>query len=177
MLLRRSRLCAACVQVATESIPLVMEPRSNFYTAPVVVLDFRSLYPSIIIAYNMCYSTCLGKLAAPGKKKFGVASVDVRHKTLAKHHDDLFISPNGVMFLPKRGRVGILGRTTWNRRRLPVCFVPSEQQCLADFRMALGLLSEILHTRNEVKRVMKTAAANGDQNLYRTRHFSRIIIV
>lgn len=35
-----------------ECLPLVMEPEAKFYTSPVLVLDFQSLYPSIIIAYN-----------------------------------------------------------------------------------------------------------------------------
>ncbi|CAN0412046.1 unnamed protein product, partial [Ectocarpus sp. 8 AP-2014] len=48
-------------QAAMESIPLVFEPRSRFYTSPVVVLDFQSLYPSMMIAYNLCYTTILGK--------------------------------------------------------------------------------------------------------------------
>ena len=45
-----------------EVIPLVMEPQSGFYKDPVVVLDFPSLYPSMIIAFNLCYSTCIGKM-------------------------------------------------------------------------------------------------------------------
>jgi DNA polymerase zeta len=45
-----------------EVIPLVIEPEKQFYTDPVVIVDFQSLYPSVIIAYNLCYSTCLGKI-------------------------------------------------------------------------------------------------------------------
>ena len=48
---------------APETIPLVMEPESRFYSDPVLVLDFQSLYPSMIIAYNYCFSTCLGRVS------------------------------------------------------------------------------------------------------------------
>ncbi|KAG1768268.1 hypothetical protein EV702DRAFT_739195 [Suillus placidus] len=44
-------------QNAAECMPLIMEPLSAFYNGPLVVLDFQSLYPSIMIAYNYCYST------------------------------------------------------------------------------------------------------------------------
>mmetsp|Transcript_31959 Transcript_31959/g.74851 ORF Transcript_31959/g.74851 Transcript_31959/m.74851 type:complete len:1064 (+) Transcript_31959:62-3253(+) len=37
----------------------VMEPRTNLYVDPVVVLDFASLYPSIMMAHNICYTTLL----------------------------------------------------------------------------------------------------------------------
>ena len=42
--------------------PMVMEPPKNIFYNPVIVLDFQSLYPSIMMAYNLCYSTCLGRL-------------------------------------------------------------------------------------------------------------------
>lgn len=48
-------------QASIEVIPLVLEPNSQFYVDPVLVLDFQSLYPSMILAYNLCYSTCLGE--------------------------------------------------------------------------------------------------------------------
>lgn len=35
----------------------VIEPKSNFYENPVATLDFASLYPSIMISKNLCYST------------------------------------------------------------------------------------------------------------------------
>lgn len=37
-------------QAAIEVIPLVLEPKSAFYTSPVLVLDFQSLYPSMVYA-------------------------------------------------------------------------------------------------------------------------------
>ena len=36
-----------------ESVPLVVEPISRYYTSPVIVLDFQALYPSIIIAASL----------------------------------------------------------------------------------------------------------------------------
>ena len=45
---------------AAKSIALNKEPVSQLYANPVAVLDFQSLYPSLMIAYNYCYSTFLG---------------------------------------------------------------------------------------------------------------------
>ncbi|CCW63167.1 unnamed protein product [Phytomonas sp. EM1] len=39
----------------------VIEPIKGFYNCPVVTLDFASLYPSIMIAHNLCYSTLVPK--------------------------------------------------------------------------------------------------------------------
>jgi DNA polymerase delta subunit 1 len=36
---------------------VVIEPARGFYADPVAILDFASLYPTIMMAHNLCYST------------------------------------------------------------------------------------------------------------------------
>ena len=36
---------------------VVLDPVTGFYNEPVATLDFASLYPSIMMAHNLCYST------------------------------------------------------------------------------------------------------------------------
>ena len=49
-------------QEALECQAMTLEPKSGFHFDPIVVCDFTALYPSLVIAYNLCYSTCAGKL-------------------------------------------------------------------------------------------------------------------
>ncbi|XP_051880157.1 DNA polymerase zeta catalytic subunit [Pristis pectinata] len=115
---------------APQCIPLVMEPESRFYSNSVLVLDFQSLYPSIIIAYNYCYSTCLGNIDYLGKEeefKFGCTFQRVPPELLHQLWNDITISPNGVAFVKPSVRKGVL---------------PS-------------MLDEILKTRIMVKQTMK----------------------
>ena len=66
-------------QNALECYPLIQEPKSAFYKSPLAVLDFQSLYPSTMIAYNYCYSTCLGRVGTfKGTRKFGVINLDLQ---------------------------------------------------------------------------------------------------
>lgn len=37
----------------------VLDAKQGFYRTPVATLDFASLYPSIMMAHNLCYSTLL----------------------------------------------------------------------------------------------------------------------
>lgn len=46
---------------ATYEGATVLEPKSGFYEKPVATLDFASLYPSIMMAHNLCYSTLVTK--------------------------------------------------------------------------------------------------------------------
>jgi hypothetical protein len=87
-------------QPAMECLPLVMEPESRFYTSPVVVLDFQSLYPSMIIAYNLCFSTCLGKIVPNNPKVLGVTNLALRPGLLKELKEQLTITPNGVLYTP-----------------------------------------------------------------------------
>ncbi|KAJ7630949.1 hypothetical protein FB45DRAFT_917030 [Roridomyces roridus] len=96
---------------AAEAMPLIMEPLSAFYTSPVVVLDFQSLYPSIMIANNICYSTFVGRISEfQGRQKFGVTDLDLRPGTVETLRDHINVSPNGMMFVKPEVRKGLLGR-------------------------------------------------------------------
>lgn len=37
----------------------VIEPKKGYYAQPIATLDFSSLYPSIMMAHNLCYTTLL----------------------------------------------------------------------------------------------------------------------
>jgi DNA polymerase delta subunit 1 len=37
----------------------VIEPNKGYYDVPIATLDFASLYPSIMMAHNLCYTTLL----------------------------------------------------------------------------------------------------------------------
>ncbi|KAF5278629.1 hypothetical protein FQA39_LY00671 [Lamprigera yunnana] len=117
---------------APEFLPLILEPDSQFYIDPVIVLDFQSLYPSMMIAYNFCFSTCLGRVEYLNQNspfQFGATQLKVHPKLIAKllQKDLLTFSPCGVAFVKPKVREGVLPR----------------------------MLSEILDTRLMVKKSMK----------------------
>mmetsp|Transcript_50355 Transcript_50355/g.98521 ORF Transcript_50355/g.98521 Transcript_50355/m.98521 type:complete len:1167 (+) Transcript_50355:137-3637(+) len=64
----------------------VLEPMKDFYDVPIATLDFASLYPSIMQAYNLCYSTLVspndvGKIDAKLYKKSENGHVFVHSST------------------------------------------------------------------------------------------------
>ncbi|UPK90766.1 hypothetical protein LCI18_001701 [Fusarium solani-melongenae] len=98
-------------QNALECLPLVMEPQSAFYTSPLVVLDFQSLYPSVMIAYNYCYSTFLGRITNwRGMNKMGFTEYKRQQGLLALLEDYINIAPNGMMFVKTEIRKSLLAK-------------------------------------------------------------------
>lgn len=99
-------------QKPLECVPLVMEPQSAFYKSPLVVLDFQSLYPSIMIAYNYCYSTIIGRVDALNLKnnEIGATHIPLKENLLQLLKDDVTISPNGVVFVKESVRKSTLAK-------------------------------------------------------------------
>jgi DNA polymerase zeta len=116
-------------QNALECLPLVMEPQSAFYNSPLLVLDFQSLYPSVMIAYNYCYSTFLGRIVNwRGASKMGFTQYKRQHRLLELLKDYINIAPNGMMYCKPEIRKSLLAK----------------------------MLTEILETRVMVKSGMKS---------------------
>ncbi|KAF8661353.1 hypothetical protein AX16_001448 [Volvariella volvacea WC 439] len=65
----------------------VIEPKKGYYDTPIATLDFSSLYPSIMMAHNLCYTTLLDKQSA--ERLCLVKDVDY----IQTPNNDLFVTP------------------------------------------------------------------------------------
>jgi len=74
----------------------VIDPTRGYYDVPIATLDFASLYPSIIQAHNLCYTTLLTKEAV---------------KTLELvEGEDYIVTPTKEMFCTAARRKGLLSQ-------------------------------------------------------------------
>lgn len=71
----------------------VIEPVRGYYKEPIATLDFSSLYPSIMIAHNLCYTTLLKPVM---KDKLGLTP------------DQVTTTPVKAMFVKPSVRQGLL---------------------------------------------------------------------
>ena len=88
-----------------------MEPLSGFYAEPIAVLDFQSLYPSAMIAYNLCYSTCVGRTAnALHGGQLGFTHYKIDHNELEEliNKHQIINTPNDVLFVTPSKRKGVM---------------------------------------------------------------------
>ena len=119
-----------------------------------MVLDFQALYPSVMIAYNYCYSTCLGRITTfpkvDGKYKLGWREVNQQpgifeqlkdhiHSmwtssltSISARIEPLLVAPNGIAYAKPTVRKSLLAK----------------------------MLEEVLETRVMVKQAMKTAKSD-----------------
>lgn len=98
-------------QNALECLPLVMEPQSAFYNSPLLVLDFQSLYPSVMIAYNYCYSTYLGRVVSwRGQNKMGFKDYQRQQGILELFKDQINLAPNGIIYAKPGIRKSLLAK-------------------------------------------------------------------
>ena len=72
----------------------VIEPERGYYDVPIATLDFSSLYPSIMQAHNLCYTTLLSP-AMIEKQNFRI-------------NVDYVQTPNGDCFIKSHHREGLL---------------------------------------------------------------------
>eukprot|EP00871_Galdieria_phlegrea_P003137 jgi/Galph1/3824/GphlegSOOS_G2464.1 len=71
----------------------VIQPKRGFYKMPIATLDFASLYPSIMMAHNICYSTFVRK-------------DDVKYL----NPEDYIQSPSGDCFVRPTIKKGVLSK-------------------------------------------------------------------
>ncbi|OWR45213.1 DNA polymerase delta catalytic subunit [Danaus plexippus plexippus] len=71
----------------------VIEPKKGYYADPISTLDFASLYPSIMMAHNLCYTT----LVPPNIQK-----------EINLNSDDVTVTPSNNMFVKAHKRKGLL---------------------------------------------------------------------
>lgn len=74
----------------------VIEPKRGYYKMPVATLDFASLYPSIMQAHNLCYTTLLTR--------------ETVEKLNMKKDEDYIQTPNGDLFCTAKVRKGLLSQ-------------------------------------------------------------------
>lgn len=73
---------------------IVIEPNRGYYTHPIATLDFASLYPSIMMAHNLCYTSL-------------VPEYEYRQMS-PEDKEKVAITPNGDYFVKSGVKKGIL---------------------------------------------------------------------
>lgn len=122
----------------------VLKPMAGCYYEPVVTLDFKSLYPSIMMAHNMCYSTIVEKdkyLNLPGymynTHNWTDPKKDDKGKVITDSEGIPLTTEHSITFATKENIQGILP----------------------------NILQGLVNSRQEYKDLMKTAYKSGDKML------------
>ena len=130
---------------------VVIRPLPGFYQTPVVTLDFASLYPSIMRAYNMCFSTLIPSLRKA--RRLGLAWTPETHSIKdPKTENYPEVRPVRSFDYPEGGKFEYVASET------DVCFVTTKKR--------VGILPEILEALlSERKRVKKLRKKYGEKSM------------
>lgn len=153
----------------------VINPRPGFYNEPVLVVDFASLYPSIIQAHNLCYSTMIPH-AELGE-----------HPYLTPADYETHVLPSGpIHFVKPRVTKSLLSSllTAWLkkrkdiRRELAGCADPVKKIILDKQQLAIKVTCNSVYGFTGVAsgllpciRIAETVTCLGRQMLDRSRDF------
>ena len=96
---------------AGEQIALNLEPVTGLYKRGVAVLDFTSLYPTVIISQNMCYTTIVGNYKDHKEKQ--PQNVGTKHEWVMNEWDlpeenEIHDTSTNCAFVNKDKRLGIM---------------------------------------------------------------------
>jgi DNA polymerase delta subunit 1 len=121
---------------------VVITPKPGFYQTPVVTLDFASLYPSIMRAYNMCFSTLVPSFKEARHLQWSAKTHNIKDPTEENYPE---VRPVRSFDYPEGGKFEYVVKDT------DVCFVTTKKR--------VGILPEILEqllsNRKRVKKMRK----------------------
>lgn len=155
---------------------IVIEPERGYYEEPVAVLDFASLYPSIIIANNICYSTFLDENRIKKSLNYKEKSFKFQSNKLEIKQPILQNSETTALFYKKLSNEDInilkdkkclvnLFSSKIDNEELEFCITPSNNHFVTK-KHRLGILPQILtYLLTERKAVKKQMHNTKDQQL------------
>jgi len=130
---------------------VVITPKPGYYQTPVVTLDFASLYPSIMRAYNMCFSTLVPSYTEAQRQRlrWSAETHNIKDPTDPDYPE---VRPVRSFTYPEGGPF------EYKLQKTDVCFITSKRR--------VGILPEILEQLlNERKRVKKMRKKYGEKSM------------
>lgn len=130
---------------------VVITPKPGYYQTPVVTLDFASLYPSIMRAYNMCFSTLIPSYTEAERQQLTWS----KETHLVKDVEDEQypeVRPVRSFDYPEGGPF------EYKLQKTDICFITAKKR--------VGILPEILQSLlNERTRVKKMRKQYGEKTM------------